>query len=87
MEELSILEETHETLQSWANDEGLELWEVVRRVVEEHRLRELGRIELKKGETIKAFAGSGKAFLIIQNVDGDVFTRTDANREEIKDGR
>jgi hypothetical protein len=34
MEEISILEETAETLQSWSNDEGLALWEIVRRVVE-----------------------------------------------------
>ena len=86
MEEMSILEETHETLQSWANDEGLELWEVVRRIVEEHRLRELGQIELNKGEILKAFAGKGKSFLVIQDLDGDVVTRIGANREVIKHG-
>jgi hypothetical protein len=38
-------------------------------------------LELKEGETIKVI-GQGKAFMIITNVDGEIYSKTDFNREE-----
>ena len=43
-------------------------------------------IELPKGETIKII-GQKSAHLIITNVDGEIFTRTDADRDSQDKGQ
>lgn len=37
METIEIREEENETLTSWANDLNLEIWEILRRIIEQYK--------------------------------------------------